>query len=181
MILCLPALRPTPQNQPTLLTKCPAPIIIRVGALLQARRIRQKYCRDPIITLMKKMGLPRFTHTSALLAVGRLSDTQVIDKNLSGILFLAWRCLYAELVRGRVENVTPDLKTAYKRVIMMNISRLRYYGEKWLRWARKNKHTGNNSHIPERHQHKRVLRQYAHGEYEINQIFYDEYARLTAT
>jgi hypothetical protein len=54
MILCLPALRPTPQNQPTLLTKCPAPIIIRVGALLQARRIRQKYCRDPIITLMKK-------------------------------------------------------------------------------------------------------------------------------
>ena len=28
MILCLPALRPTPQNQPTLLTKCPAPIII---------------------------------------------------------------------------------------------------------------------------------------------------------
>ena len=74
------------------LTKCPD--------------IRQKYW-DPIITLMKKMGLPRFTHTSALLAVGRLSDTQVIDKNLSGILFLAWRCLYAELVRGRVENVTP--------------------------------------------------------------------------
>ena len=56
-----------------------------------------------------------------------------------------------------------------------------YYGEKWLRWARKNTHTGNNSRIPERHRHKQVLEQYAHGEYEINQIFYDEYARLTAT
>ena len=53
MILCLPALRPTPQNQPTLLTKCPAPIIIRGLEHLQARRIRQKYW-DPIITLMKK-------------------------------------------------------------------------------------------------------------------------------
>ena len=29
--------------------------------------------------------------------------------------------------------------------------------------------------------HKQVLEQYAHGEYEINQIFYDEYARLIAT
>ena len=64
---------------------------------------------------------------------------------------------------------------------MMNISRLKYYGEKWLRWARKNTHTGNNSYIPERHRDKQVLEQYAHGEYEINQIFYDEYARLTAT
>jgi len=92
--------------------------------------------------------------------------------------------IYAERVSertGRERNTSADLQTAYKRVIMMNICRLRYYGEKWLRWARKNKHTGNNSHIPERHQHKQVLRQYAHGEYEINQIFYDEYARLTAT
>ena len=91
--------------------------------------------------------------------------------------------IYAERVSertGRERNTSADLQTAYKRVIMMNICRLRYYGEKWLRWARKNKHTGNNSHIPERHQHKQVLRQCAHGElYEINQIFYDEYARLT--
>ena len=89
--------------------------------------------------------------------------------------------IYAELVRGRVENLTPDLKTAYKRTIMMNISRLKYYRDKWLRWARKNTHTGKNSHIPDKHQHKQVLRQYAHGENEINYIFYDEYARLIAT
>ena len=65
--------------------------------------------------------------------------------------------LYAELVRGRVENVQPDLKAAYKRTIMMNISRLKYYGEKWLKWVRKNTHTGNKSDIPERHQQKRVI------------------------
>jgi hypothetical protein len=90
-------------------------------------------------------------------------------------------CLYAELVRGRVENVQPDLKAAYKRTIMMNISRLKYYGEKWLKWVRKNTHTGNKSDIPERHQQKRVIRQDRHGKYEINQVFYDEYRRLNTT
>ena len=75
----------------------------------------------------------------------------------------------------------PDLKAAYKRTIMMNISRLKYYGEKWLKWVRKNTHTGNKSVIPERHQQKRVIRQDRHGKYEINQVFYDEYRRLTTT
>ena len=130
---------------------------------------------------MKDMGFPGFTHTAAFLAVGRLSDTHVVGKNQAGILFIAWRCLYAELVRGRVENVQPDLKAAYKRTIMMNISRLKYYGEEWLKWVRKNTHTGNKSDIPERHQQKRVIRQDRHGKYEINQVFYDEYRRLNTT
>ena len=134
-----------------------------------------------MIKIMRDMGFPGFTHTAAFLAVGRLSDTHAVGKNQSGILFIAWRCLYAELVRGRVENVQPDLKAAYKRTIMMNISRLKYYGEKWLKWVRKNTHTGNKSDIPERHQQKRVIRQDRHGKYEINQVFYDEYRRLTNT
>ena len=49
---------------------------------------------------------------------------------------------------------------------MMNISRLKYYGEEWLKWVRKNTHTGNKSDIPERHQQKRVIRQDRHGKYE---------------
>ena len=108
--------------------------------LITCSHIRQDFW-DPIIKIMKDMGFPGFTHTAAFLAVGRLSDTHVVGKNQSGILFIAWRCLYAELVRGRVENVQPDLKAAYKRTIMMNISRLKYYGEEWLKWVRKNTHT----------------------------------------
>jgi hypothetical protein len=59
---------------------------------------------------------------------------------------------------------------------MMNISSLKYYGERWLKWARKNKHTGNNSHIPERHQdqHKINTNKYS-GNMHTVQIFYDEY------
>jgi len=142
--------------------------------------INQKYW-DPAITLMKRMGFPDFTHKSAFLAVGRLTDVKTVDKNQAGILFLAWRCLYAELVRGRVENVAPDLNAAYTRFIAMNISRLKAYGERWLRWVRKNKNTGNKSYIPERHQDKKVLRQSGGGKYVINPIFHDEYKRMTAT
>ena len=52
-------------------------------------------------------------------------------------------------------------RAAYKRTIMMNISMLKYYGGKWLKWVRKNTHTGNKSDIPERHQQKkkRVINQ----------------------
>ena len=142
--------------------------------------IRQKFW-NPIIALMRKMGFPNFTHEAAFLTVGRLTDAKVVDKNQSGVLFLAWRCLYAELVRGRVENVAPNLESAYRRMLEMNISRLKAYGERWLKWVRKDRHTGNKSKIPERHQDKRVIRQDEDGIYRINQIFYDEYTRMTAT
>ena len=54
MILCLPALRPTPEPADTF-NKMPGPDNYPISGLehLQARRIRQKYW-DPIITLMKK-------------------------------------------------------------------------------------------------------------------------------
>ena len=96
MILCLPALRPTPQNQPTLLTKCPAPIIIRVGALASAKNPPK--ILGPDHHTHEKMGLPRFTHTSRqpslLLDACQTHSSQVVGKNHAGILFLAWRCLY---------------------------------------------------------------------------------------
>ena len=47
--------------------------------------------------------------------------------------------------------------------------------------AKEHTHTGNKSDIPERHQQKKVIRQDRHGKYEINQVFYDEYRRLTTT
>ena len=44
-----------------------------------------------------------------------LSYSCGLGKSVTGLVTVhsSRRCLYAELVRGRVENVTPDLKTAY--------------------------------------------------------------------
>ena len=80
-----------------------------------------------------------------------------------------------------MDNVAPNIEAAYRRMLEMNISRLKAYGERWLKWVRKNRHKGNKSKIPERHQDKRVIRQDKDGVYQINKIFYDEYTRMTAT
>ena len=84
-------------------------------------------------------------------------------------------------MRGRVENVTPNLSAAYTRTIEMNISRLKAYVEKWITWVQKNKSTGNKSYIPQRHQQKIVLTQDGAGNYVINRILFDEYTRMTET
>ena len=106
--------------------------------------------------------------THAFCALGRTDQHTVVDKNYSGVLFLAWRCLYAELVRGRVEDVKPVIKNAYRRTLIMLVTRLTAYGEKWLRWVRKNRETGNKSRIPKRHQDKKLIKQDVDGNYTIN-------------
>ena len=107
-------------------------------------------------------------NTYAFCALGRTDQHTVVDKNYSGVLFLAWRCLYAELVRGRVEDVKPVIKNAYRRTLIMLVTRLTAYGEKWLRWVRKNRETGNKSRIPKRHQDKKLIKQDVDGNYAIN-------------
>ena len=47
------------------------------------------------------------------------------DKEEAGILFLAWRCLYAEVVSARLENRHLKLQKAYARMIRLIISRLK--------------------------------------------------------
>ena len=56
---------------------------------------------------------------------GERSDGKYIDVEGAGILFLAWRCLYAETVRARANNESLKLKHAYARVVLMSISRLK--------------------------------------------------------
>ena len=112
------------------------------------------------------------------LAVGRLTARDVVSKDHSGILFIAWRCLYAELVRGRIENVRPNIKNAYIRTLQMTHTPLVNYGEFWLKWVRKNRGTSKKSHIPEKHQDKKILKQNADGVYQINESIYAELNRL---
>jgi len=56
-------------------------------------------------------------------------------------------------------------------------TRLTRYGEKWLRWVRKNRGTGNKSYIPKRHQDKKWIQQTDDGIYAIHPALYDEIRR----
>ena len=114
------------------------------------------------------MGMEKPHDTRSFIISGRLRENKVIPKNYAGVMFLAWRCLYAEIVQGKVNKVTPKMEEAFKRSLVMNHSRLTAYGEKWLKWVNKNKNTGNKHDIPPRHQDKRVLTQELTGEYEIH-------------
>ena len=43
-------------------------------------------------------------HTSAFITLGRVDKDTVIDKHMVGVMFLACRCLYAELTRESTDT-----------------------------------------------------------------------------
>jgi hypothetical protein len=100
--------------------------------LVKCKVIRKEFW-TPIMNLMLSIGFSAPTHTPSFLAVGRLDENKAVGKNQSGILFISWRCLYAALVDGRIENKKPDLKAAYSRTLYLIIARITRYGEKWLK------------------------------------------------
>ena len=55
----------------------------------------------------------------------------VIDTHLAGVMFLAWRCLYAEFTRARIDKENPDMGAALERTGAMCITRLMTYGAYW--------------------------------------------------
>ena len=59
-----------------------------------------------------------------MLATGRINDEQVIDDEASGIIFIAWRVLYAEIIHSRIEETRPSWKRAAKRGIGLLINRM---------------------------------------------------------
>ena len=65
---------------------------------------------------------------------GKKDGDRYADTEAAGVLFLAWRCLYAETVHARKEDKELNFKHAYARLILMIISRLKAQGQKWYRW-----------------------------------------------
>ena len=62
--------------------------------------------------------------------LGRLDHQRVVGPVQSGIVFIAWRCLYAEVVQARLEDKELNLEHAYARLIRMIISRLKANAER---------------------------------------------------
>ena len=112
-------------------------------------------------------GMDQPENVTAFLATGALSDTDAIPYNYAGLWFLGWRCLYAEIVHSRVEQVPIDLKKALTRWTAMVISRLKSYGYYWRTWVNQGIHKKHIRIIPRKHRDKGVLQQEADGEYDI--------------
>ena len=47
---------------------------------------------------------------------------------------MAWRSLYAEAVRARMDDVALNLKQAVRIWARLTLSRVKAYGAKWYKW-----------------------------------------------
>ena len=60
-------------------------------------------------------------------------------------MFLAWRCLYAEII-ARINKENSDMGAALERTGAMCITRLMTYGAYWRKWSKQRIQT-NKGHL----------------------------------
>ena len=123
---------------------------------------------EALIQLAVDTGMTPPARVTAFIATGALSTTEAIPATHAGIWFLGWRCLYAELVRSRIDNTPPDLERALKRAVGMIIGRLRAYGSRWRLWVETGRYLTPPRAIPRKHHNKGVLTSDAQGNYTIH-------------
>ena len=132
--------------------------------------IMDEYWQD-VINLLVQHDMPHPEDTTRFLITGQIRyhsvivDRLMIDPRLSGVLFLAWRCLYAAIQHSRLEGVALDLRKAYARLIDMIVSRLNAYGEKWKQWAVRGAKKRKTHIIPRKHHDKILLECIETGDY----------------
>ena len=115
--------------------------------------LRREYWKH-FLRILKDTGtpVPPDGEVTALLAVGRLSDTQMISNESSGVLFAAWRALYAEIIRSRIEETRPNWRRAARRGVGLLINRLVARGEFWRHWYKSIYRTSRRQLFPKNHQ-----------------------------
>ena len=122
----------------------------------------------PIIELLMQAGMDRPEDTTNFLITGQLSGAATAHQDFLGMVFLAWRCLYAEIQRSRDEDTPLDLQNAYARTVHMGVSRLAAYGEKWRSWVITGADRRHPNCIPPKYFDRRWLTMDVHGDYEID-------------
>ena len=93
--------------------------------LAECSEIRDAFWNE-WLSLMKKLGI-KCNNNAIFLVLGVLGPDKVVDKEGAGMLAIAWRCLYAEIVSARVDRKQVDLARALKRATAMLISRIKAY------------------------------------------------------
>ena len=117
-----------------------------------------------MLDLMKSLDMPVPPHKNeveAMLITYRLARDKVVNKEQASIIDMAWRCLYAEIVKARVDCVSIRLQSARARCIKMLQSRAEAYGRKWELWVIKQLRKKKIKPIPRKHQRYTIVRHQA--------------------
>ena len=126
---------------------------------------------------MRKLDM----HTSQqeqFILLGLKTPTKIVDEEEAGILFLSWRCLYAEVVAARLDDRDLNLKHAYARLIGLIISRLKASGRKWYRWYSRTRGHKKVKQFPQRYRKRKLITTTATASYAINKELYKEFDRI---
>ena len=102
----------------------------RIIHLAQCQVIRDEFWWH-VVCLMKDLGYPICAQQDldAFLLLGYIDDDEDMIEEQAGILFLAWRCLYAEIIGARIDDRSAKWKRAARRAVALLISRLTAEGE----------------------------------------------------
>ena len=114
------------------------------------------------------------------LLLGLKSHNKIVDEEeaQAGILFLAWRCLYAEVVAARIDDKDLNLKHAYARLVGLTISRLKASGQKWYRWYSRTRGHKKVKQFPQKLRKRKLINTTATAQYSINKELYKEFDRI---
>ena len=82
--------------------------------------------------MLQKMGEcgQNVENTSAFVVLGHQRNLKN-KQEIRSWLAIAWRKLYANIVRARIENEAPNLETARKETLALLQSRISAYGQRW--------------------------------------------------
>ena len=126
----------------------------------------------PLVLVMRRLGftvpLSR-SEINAMLITFRVTDTTVVGREQATIIEIGWRCLYAALVRTRVDGTPLTLKHAVLRCLRMVHSRVTAYGRKWELWmfGQRGRKEEDQKRIPEKYQKRALIKQGPYGDYVV--------------
>ena len=133
----------------------------------------------PLLKIMETIGMrtrrnPNGSANLPFLILGQIEYTKHVDTEEAGILFLAWRCLYAEIIKARLENTHLHTRKAYARTLQLLISRLKANGTFWYKWYSRTKGTTHPKQFPKKYQNRKLLKTNNTAQFRINPIILKE-------
>ncbi len=129
---------------------------------------------EDLLQLAVATGMPTPQDVPTFLLTGWLGkdakgNERVISNDHAGIFFLGWRCLYAEIVRSRVDAVRIDLEKALKRAVAMIIGRIKAALSFWKSRVQTTRYQRRPFEINEKRRDRKIAYQEADGEYRLHQ------------
>ena len=107
-------------------------------------------------------------HKPVFLATRCYSCESTAPEEVIGIFSIAWRCLYAELTKTRLENHTFSPKDAKRRAICMIHSRLTAYGKLCKNFSVERRYTGRKYRLPKKLSKRTLIKVDTLGSYTLH-------------